>query len=146
MKNMNKQKIFIIIVAATGVVSVFLPWLSVTEELSSMSMTIGGIDMWQGAFSLLGFVMAIGVCFSGNQGDPLKGALKERVTGAGAIACLFALLQLVNLLFATTSGISTNPGFGLFLSLLSGVAVVVLSFKGKPKYVVVLARQTTKRS
>jgi len=128
---MNKQKKFITMVATVGIVGVFLPWASVTEEFFEMGLSDKGISMWQGVFTLLGFATVIGMCFGGNQSERLEGRFKQRVIGAAIVTCGFVLIQLINVLLTSVSGASANSGFGLFLSLLAGAMVVMACLKNE---------------
>ena len=68
-QTLNKQRRFILIAAITGIISIFLPWITV--NLFGLTKNINGFHGW-GILAFLAFVTSAGMSISGNQGQPLE--------------------------------------------------------------------------
>ncbi len=117
---MHKQRLFIVIAGAVGVLSAFLPWARVS--LFGFSTSVNGIDGGDGWLSLALFGAAIGlVLVTGDKKLVLEGTMKKAVAGIGAGAAAFMLIELLRIGFQFAS-------FGVYFSLLAGVAVMAVPF------------------
>jgi hypothetical protein len=117
---MHKQRLFIVIAGAVGVLSAFLPWARVS--LFGFSTSVNGIDGGDGWLSLALFGAAIGlVLATGDKKLVLEGTMKKAVAGIGAGAAAFMLIELLRIGFQFAS-------FGVYFSLLAGVAVMAVPF------------------
>ncbi len=117
---MHKQRLFIVIAGAVGVLSAFLPWARVS--LFGFSASVNGIDGGGGWLSLALFGAAIGlVLATGDRKLVLGGTMKKAVAGIGAGAAAFMLIELLRIGFQFAS-------FGVYFSLLAGVAVMAVPF------------------
>ena len=128
-QTMNKQRKFILIAAAIGVISLFLPWVSsislegvpggyVTPSYSGFS--TGGLAY----LVLLGFAAAGIVCVMGNQLLPLEKTFWFVALAGGGVA---AILMLINFLRALDA--IRFLGFGFYLSLLAALAIVYFAWQ-----------------
>jgi len=125
MNNLHKQKLAIIAAGAIGIIAVFLPWISI------VGISGNGMDGGDGWITLIGFAAAIGLCFVGNQSEAVEGNFKWGIVGAGAVCAAVGLFNLISVISEPAIfGVSPSPGIGLFLTLIAGVAVAALGFKG----------------
>ncbi len=128
-QTMNKQRKFILIAAAIGVISLFLPWIS---SISLEGMPGGYRTPSYSGFStgglaylvLLGFAAAGIVCVMGNQTVPLEKTFWFVALAGGGIA---AILMLINFLRALDT--IRFLGFGFYLSLLAALAIVYFAWQ-----------------
>jgi len=122
----HKQKLYALIIAAVGFISVFLPWWKV-------SFGFGGFGSYSqngfrdlGIITFLGFVGAGVVIFAmGDKTKPFEGQVKMIAAACFAGAGLFALIQLLRQSHFTS--------YGLYLSILAGIAGAVLVYVIKPE-------------
>lgn len=117
--NFHKQKLYALIAGVVGVISCFLPWWSMGFFGSISGMHDLGIIVF------LGFLGGIVCCFMGDRTRPFDGQMKLIATGCFAGAVLFTLIQFVRVSSFTT--------FGIWLSILAGVAGAVLVYVVKPE-------------
>lgn len=117
---MHKQRLFIVIAAAIGIISAFLPWVKVS--FLGFSTSASGIEGGDGWLSLALFAAAGGLAFvSGDRNAVLDGSMKKAVAGIGAGAAGFMIIEFLRIGFQFSS-------FGVYLSLLAGIAVMALPF------------------
>ena len=144
---MHKQKTALVIAAAVGMVSIFLPWANVPilGSVNGTSSTIGWV-----MFILFGITLAV-VLFLGDRGKAVDKKDLKQVAGIiapAAIATLIAIWQMINFNSAMKSVGAGNPyaallsssvslGIGLYIAVLAGIAVVAIVYlmkeKGKKK-------------
>jgi len=136
---MNKQRLFIIIASAIGMISCFLPWLnnSYTGNISGFS--IGG---W---ITCILFGIIFYVSYSGgNQKEYLSRAKKRFSLILGFLSALFAIFicyfhieNSKNFVYGTLdrdSGVFDNIPFsisynyGIYLVVIAGFLISILSF------------------
>lgn len=121
---MHKQRLFIAVAAALGVVSAFLPWATVS--FFGMSATVSGTQGGDGWISLALFATAAGMTIGmGDRAQQLEAKAKKSVAGIGAACIAFMAYELVSIMGA---GIGASAGIGVWLSLVAGLAVVALPF------------------
>ena len=127
--NLHKQKLYALIVAAVGLISIFLPWWKVSYAGYG---GFGGISASQNGFeglgilAFLGFVGAGVVTFvMGDKTKPYEGQAKMIAAACFAGAALIGLIQ-----FARQSRFTS---FGLYLCIIAGVAGAVLVWVMKPE-------------
>jgi hypothetical protein len=117
--NLNKQRKFILIAALVGVISIFLPWISISGF--GMSISANGFHSY-GIMVFIAFIAAGIVAIMGDQTKPLDQAMWLVELAAGAVALIFAFLSMSNL----SGGESFGAGFGIgsWLAILSALGVV----------------------
>jgi hypothetical protein len=117
-QTMSKQRKFILICAAVGVISIFLPWVS-----SSGFMGYGGYNLngfrGVGIVSFLGFAGALVISLMGDQTKNLDLQMWLFGMAAGAVCVLFTALFLTSDIF-----VIGNYGFGLWIGLAASVGVL----------------------
>src|SRR5687768_4060987 len=117
---MHKQRLFIVIASAIGIVSAFLPWAKVS--MFGFSTSVNGIDGGDGWISLALFVAAAGITIaSGDRKMALEGTMKKAVAGIGAGAAGFMVIELLRIGLSWAS-------FGVYFSLLAGAAIMAIPF------------------
>lgn len=126
MEQMNfcKQKLYALIAAGVGLISVFLPWWHVSYG-GFGGVSINGMrDL--GIISFLGFLGAGIVTFIDKEkSKPFAGQMKMIAAACFAGAGLFALIQFLRQ--------SSYTSFGLWLSILAGVGGALLVWVIKPE-------------
>jgi hypothetical protein len=126
--NLHKQKLYALIIAVVGVIAVLLPWWS-SPSVEFFGQRIGGVSINGlrdlGIISFLGFLAAGGTCFLGDRTKAFEGQNKLLTAGCFAAAALFTLIQ-----FARAS---SSTAIGIWLSLIAGIAGVVVVYFLKPE-------------
>ena len=121
---MHKQRLVIIIAAAIGVISAFLPWASIDGGFLGR-VSVNGIQ-GDGLITFLAFIAAGVLAFLGDQKQPITTDAKFKwgIVGTGALAALIAVIAMINV-----SGVPfTSVGFGVYLSILAGAVIVAIPF------------------
>lgn len=114
---LNKQRKFILIAAAAGVISMFLPWISVSYF--GISGSANGLHSY-GILIFLAFIGAGAVAYMGDQTKSL-----ERTMWFIALAC-GAIATLLSIYFWTDAG--SVAGFGLYIGLLAAIGVLAAAW------------------
>ena len=127
--NFHKQKLYALIAGAVGFISCFLPWWS-TPGISFLGQDMGGYSVNGmhdlGIIAFLGFIGGIACCFiDNNKMRPFEGQMKLIAAGCFAGAALFTLIQFMRA--------SSYTSFGIWLSLLAGIAGAVVIWVVKPE-------------
>jgi hypothetical protein len=127
--NFHRQKLYALIAAIVGFIAVFLPWYKMTLNLGfnfgGRGQSINGLrDM--GIIAFLGFIAAGVVTFAmGDKTKPYAGDAKM-IAGFGfAAAGLFTLITFLQQTRFTS--------FGIYMSLIAGIAGTLLVFFIKPE-------------
>ncbi|MER3498938.1 MAG: hypothetical protein C4308_10055 [Chitinophagaceae bacterium] len=127
--NLHKQRLYALIAAGVGVISIFLPWWRISWGGFGGYGGFGGFSIngfhELGILAFFGFVGAGVVCFLGDKTKPFAGQFKMIAAGAFALAALITLIQFLRL--------SSSTSFGIWLSLLAGIAGVVIVYVLKPE-------------
>lgn len=121
--NFHKQKLYSLIFAGVGLISLLLPYFTVKAAggLMGYSVTKNGFGSW-GLFVLLGVIAVAVACFMGNKALPFDETYKKvALAGFGAMVG-GALAYLLRILTISQPYVKTIPGFGLFIGLLAGLA------------------------
>jgi hypothetical protein len=117
---MSRQRKFLLITAAVGVLSIFLPWHTVGGIFQGIN-----INGFHGLGVLVFFLFAGtgALAFIGDQAKPLDKKMWLITLAAGAIAVLIVIARLAGA--GDAFGI-TKPGIGLWLAL--AVSLCILAF------------------
>jgi hypothetical protein len=132
---MSKQRLFIIIAAVIGLISLFLPWKTVSAGMMGMNMaesTNGFRDV--GIVVFLAFLAAGIISFLGDQTRPLERNMWFAVLGAGGAALLFTIIYMTKSGGDALGIVEVGNGIGLWLALLCSIAVLAFAFlfRGQP--------------
>ena len=90
-QTMNRQRKLILITATIGIISVFLPW--VTISILGMTQSINGFRGW-GILVFLAFVVAAVIALIGNQTQALEKSYWFLAMACGAIALLSIIIAM----------------------------------------------------
>lgn len=123
---LHKQKLYALVAAVVGVIGCFLPWWSFSFGGFGLGggYSINGMhDL--GILAFLGFVGAGVVTFLGDKSKPFEGQFKMIAAGAFALAALITLIQFLRIM--------TGASFGIWISLIAGIAGVVIVYVMKPE-------------
>lgn len=123
--NFHKQKLYSLIIAGIALISLLLPWVSISMGILG-DQSVNGFRSW-GILSLLGVIGVAAACFLGDRSAPFDDTFKNVALGSFAAIALGALLFfLLKINSGTASIISVGSGIGLWLCLVAGVVGVVL--------------------
>jgi hypothetical protein len=120
---MNKQRKFVLIAAAIGIVSMFLPWISVS--LFGYSQSQNGIH---GIGVLVFFCFAVSLAFSylGDQNKNLDKNAWIIVLAAGAIALLGSIIFYFN---ASDSILGNSlVSYGLYIGAIAAIGILAFAY------------------
>jgi hypothetical protein len=136
-QTMNKQRKFILIAAAAGIISVFLPWATISVGLmgDSMSQSANGFRSY-GIPAFLGFAAAAAVALIGDQTKILDKTMWIVSIIAGAISFLFTVLYMLNIssAFGGDGGlgvVDVGYGFGIWIALVASIGIVASAWMFK---------------
>jgi hypothetical protein len=111
MNNINKQRLFIIVLAVIGIISVFLPWLKGSDGSSISGIAGKGFQSWGALLASAGTIV---VCTLGETTQPLTGIYKWLAIGLCGIAALLGIYKVLDTI-----------GFGLILLQISSVTALM---------------------
>jgi len=124
---MHKQRKFILILAAIGAISVFLPWFTISAEGLGvrMSESTNGFH-GTGVLVFLAFIGAGILALVGDQSRVMEKTMWTATLCAGVVALLFVVINLARTPNSgDTFGIAqAGPGFGIWISLLASVGTL----------------------
>jgi hypothetical protein len=119
---MSKQRKFLLITAAAGVISIFLPWHVAGGIFEGIS--VNGFH----GLGILAFFLFAGtgvMAFLGDQTKPLDKTMWLLTLAAGALALLCVVVRLSGA--GDAFGI-LKPGFGLWIALLVSIGIVAFAW------------------
>ncbi|MEI2749005.1 MAG: hypothetical protein V9E88_09640 [Ferruginibacter sp.] len=119
-QTMSKQRKFILIASAIGVISMFLPWVKIS--LFGFSSSVNGMRD-SGIFIFLCFVACGVISFLGNQSINLDRTMWMVTLIVGGLA---ALIMIIN--FLRASDARDFLSYGFYLALLSSIGLVVAAY------------------
>ena len=119
-QTMSKQRKFILIASAIGVISMFLPWVKIS--LFGFSSSVNGMRD-SGIFIFLCFVACGVISFLGNQTTNLDRTMWMVTLIVGGLA---ALIMVINFLRASDG--MNFLSYGFYLALLSSIGLVVAAY------------------
>lgn len=127
---LHKQKLYALIIAGVGLISMFLPWWHISfggygGYGGGFSTSINGLHEL-GFLSLLGFVGAGAIIFvMGDKSKPFAGQDKLIAAACFGVAGLIAIIQLLRQ--------TKFASFGIFLAIIAGIAGAVVVYVLKPE-------------
>ena len=121
-QTMSKQRKFVLIAAAIGIVATFLPWWTIS--LFGYSSSINGFH-GMGILSFLCFVVAGIIAYVDDQTKNLDKTKWTITLIAGAISTLIIVWYIID---ASSSAFGSILGFGIYLAGLAAIAVVLSAF------------------
>lgn len=123
---MHKQRLFITVGAAIGIISAFLAWISISFLGRSVSFSGISSDAGSGGFITLGLsAAAIAIVMTqGDRSKELDAKLKKAVAGIGGAIILYMLYYM----FIRMEGNIGFLGIGGWLTLLAGIGILAVPF------------------
>ena len=118
---MSKQRKFILIAAAVGVIAMFLPWIKVSV-FGFTAGSVNGMHDW-GILIFLCFLGAGGVTLIGDQTKTLDKTMWMIALIAGGLATLLMIIFLLRAMDAISF-----LSFGFYLALLAGVGILFSAY------------------
>jgi hypothetical protein len=122
-QTMSKQRKFVLISAAVGFISMFLPWVSIV--MFGFSQHVNGMHD-KGIIVFLCFVAAGVIAYIGNQTVNLEKTMWTVTLLAGALALLFIIWfysQATNSIMG-----SSVVGYGLYLAALAAIGILASAY------------------
>jgi peptidoglycan/LPS O-acetylase OafA/YrhL len=117
-QTMNKQRKFILIAAAVGIIGMFLPWFDL------FFMSINGMHSW-GLLAFLSFAGAGVVAFLGDQTKNLEKTSWFIALSCGAIATLITVIFLLR--YIGEAGM-TGLGVGIYVATLGAIGTLLAAY------------------
>ncbi|MCL2368936.1 MAG: hypothetical protein FWC72_08055 [Oscillospiraceae bacterium] len=123
MLGISKQRLILLVASALGAIAAFLPWATF------LRISLSGFEGYgHGRITVALFAAACLICLFGKMKKPLS-EVKYLVLAAGVVSVGVAVFNIVNLVRAGAGvEMSLAPGVGLYLTLLAGLALVVVPF------------------
>lgn len=122
-QTMNKQRKFVLIASAIGVISMFLPWISVSIFGYTQSQN-GMHDL--GILVFICFLVSAAIAYLGDQSKNLDKNMWGITLAAGAIA----IISTIGFYFKASDSIMGNSlvGFGLYIGGLAAIGVLASAY------------------
>lgn len=131
-KTMHNQRKFVLIAAAVGLISTFLPWATVSAGRFG-SISTNAFGGW-GILVFLGYAGAIAFAFLRDQKQQMDANFWILTLFCGALALLITLIAILQVSSAGGTrfgGVGVSIGFGAFISLVAAGGVVFAAWKFK---------------
>ncbi|MBK5271279.1 MAG: hypothetical protein JJE22_09720 [Bacteroidia bacterium] len=126
--NLHKQKLYALIIAAVALISLLLPWMSVSYNFGGFggggSRSVNGFRGW-GYLSFIGIIAVVVSALLEDKTKEYQGNPKMIAMGAFgliAIGAIVFMLRVNAVGGAGFQGVKSSPGFGLFIALAAGIA------------------------
>lgn len=136
--NLHKQRLYFLIIAGVALISLFLPWFTVSAG-GFGGISRNGLNSW-GLLVLVGVGVVAAACFMGNKTMLLDDQGRKLAMGGFGLIAAGALIYLIRVMTVGGSyGVKASPGLGLFLGLIAGAVGLLLLFgvikmpESKPK-------------
>lgn len=124
-QSINIQRKIILIAGAVGIISIFLPWVSVS--MMGMSNSASGFR-GSGIVVFLAFAAAIIIALIGNQSQKLDKRMWLAALAAAVIALLFVIISFGSSSNEMGDGfgiVDAGHGIGIYLALIASLGVLV---------------------
>jgi magnesium-transporting ATPase (P-type) len=121
---MNKQRKFILIAAAIGLISMFLPWFRVS--IFGYSSSVNGMH-GSGILVFICFVAAGVLAFLGDQTKHLDKTMWFITLACGALATLIVVWNFIDA-SSSSYGLGSAISIGFYLAGVAAIAVLVCAY------------------
>ena len=122
-QTMSKQRKFILIASAAGIISMFLPWVSIS--IFGYTQSVNGMhDI--GILVFICFFFFFSIAYLGDQTKNLDKNMWGIVLAAGAIA-LLSIIYFYSKLDDSIMG-GSIVGFGLYIAALASIGILVSAY------------------
>ena len=124
-QTMSKQRKFVLIAAAVGIISMFLPWISYSVSLFAFTQNIQSYNGMRdiGILAFLCFIVSGSIAYLGDQTKNLDKTMWGIVLAAGALALLSIIGFYFNKSSASIMG-STQVGSGLYIAAIAAIGIL----------------------
>ena len=119
---MNKQRKFVLIAAAAGLISMFLPWIRIS--VFGLTQSVNGLH-GTGILVFLCFAACGIIAYSGDKNRNLEKTMWMITLICGALATLIVAWNIIN---ASGSIYSAYLSFGIYLAALAAIGILVSAF------------------
>jgi len=116
---MSRQRGFILVASATGIISLFLPWAVV--DVVKILKHINGFHGC-GIIVFIAFAVTGIICFSGDRRKTLDKTIWFIVMVTGIVALVFTIISQLNI--NRSPGLNAKTGFGVWVSLFAAITVI----------------------
>ena len=121
-QTMNKQRKFVLIAAVAGVISMFLPWVSIS--LLGFTQSVNGMH-GSGILVFLCFAASGIVAYLGDQTKNLDKTMWLVTLIAGALATLIVIWYIID---ASGNAFGSFLGFGIYIAALAAIGVLLAAY------------------
>lgn len=121
-QTMSKQRKFVLIAAAIGVVATFLPWWRIS--VFGYTSSVNGFHGW-GILAFLCFVAAGVMAYMDDQTKNLDKTKWTATLIAGAISTLIIVWFIID---ASSSAFGSFLGFGVYIAALAALGIILSAF------------------
>ena len=121
-QTMNKQRKFVLIAAAVGVISMFLPWVSIS--ILGYTQSVNGMH-GSGILVFLCFAASGIIAYLGDQTKNLDKTMWAATLIAGALAALIVIWYIID---ASGNPFGSFLGFGVYIAALAAIGVLLAAY------------------
>ncbi len=121
-QTLNKQRKFVLIAAAVGIISCFLPWITISFGGFGGG-SVNGMHSW-GMLAFIAFIGAGISAFLGDQTKTMASTFWFVALACGALAVLGVLLYFINI----PTGFGASYGFGIFIGAAAAIGVLASAY------------------
>ncbi len=119
MQNIHKQRIIILVLAAIGIVSIFLPWIKGADGGFISGIAGKGFQSWG---ALLCLIATLVICLYGEKQVPLDGLMKYIAIALCGVAALLGIYKVLDVI-----------GFGLILLQVTSIGALMAAINAGNK-------------
>jgi NADH:ubiquinone oxidoreductase subunit 6 (subunit J) len=123
---LNKQRKMILIAAAVGLISVFLPWIKLSAGMFGqevVSESVNGFHGW-GILAFLAFAVACVISLLGDQTKTLDKTMWIVALAGGAVALISVVISLLNSPAGEAMLADIKFGFGIWIALAASLGTI----------------------
>ena len=121
-QTMNKQRKFVLIAAGVGVISMFLPWISIS--ILGYSQSVNGMH-GSGILVFLCFAVSGIIAYLGDQTKNLDKTMWAVTLITGALATLIVIWYIID---ASGNAFGSFLGFGVYIAALAAIGVLLAAY------------------
>ena len=127
-QTMSKQRKFVLIAAAVGIISCFLPWITISFGGFGGG-SVNGMHSW-GLLAFIAFIGAGVAAFLGDQTKTMAQTYWFVALACGALAVLGVLIFFLRISSVTGGlyGGGVSYGFGIFIAAIAAIGVLASAY------------------
>lgn len=124
-QTLNKQRKFVLIAAVVGIISCFLPWISIS--VLGYSTSVNGMHSW-GLLSFIAFIGAGVAAFLGDQTKTMAQTYWFVALACGALSVIGVLIFFIRISSVTGGFGGAGYGFGIFIAAAAAIGVLASAY------------------